>query len=90
MRPRVFLKSLKALNRREYATPISTLDGSLQPRIITDAVPGPKGLEASKGISRFQDNRTHVLVCGKCLYFFLLKLQADIARLPEIQGKLSR
>lgn len=51
--------------RRGLATPVSTLDGQLRPRIVSENVPGPKGLAASQQIAGFQDNRTHVLVCGE-------------------------
>ncbi|ORY31968.1 4-aminobutyrate transaminase [Naematelia encephala] len=49
--------------RRNLAVEVSTLDGELRPRIVTDSVPGPKGREASAAIGRFQDPRAHVLVC---------------------------
>lgn len=68
MRPR--LSSLQVIGRwvvprRYLATHVSTLDANLRPNIVTGDVPGPKGKEASSGIGSFQDQRTHVLVCGE-------------------------
>jgi len=75
------------VQRRCLATPVSSLDGSLLPRIVTDAVPGPKGIEASNSIASFQDNRTHVLVCGE--YHFRPSILSLTGRLHEIERKLS-
>ena len=71
--PNSFLaKSSKSITcrqtvRRTFASHsnLVNLDGSLQPSIVSGSVPGPKGIAASKAISEFQDERTHVLVCGR-------------------------
>ncbi|GAA5932625.1 hypothetical protein JCM1841_000315 [Sporobolomyces salmonicolor] len=54
---------------RPYATEAPRFDSAsifpdepLQPKLVTDAVPGPKSQAHSKAIADFQDPRTHIVV----------------------------
>ncbi|OXC68744.1 4-aminobutyrate aminotransferase [Cryptococcus neoformans] len=52
----------RALGARGFSTSDLIPDEPTGPKVVTENVPGPKGIAASKEIDTFQDPRTHVVV----------------------------
>ncbi|OCF37150.1 4-aminobutyrate aminotransferase [Kwoniella heveanensis BCC8398] len=55
-------RASRALQARQFSSLDLIPDEPAGPSVVTQKIPGPKGLAASKEIDAFQDPRTHVIV----------------------------